>query len=444
MLLIVSDLMDQTYRNMRARQPPKSPCNMEEVSDRISNLPGHIIDRILSHLPIRDAVRMSVLSSKWRYKWATLPHLIFDKDCCPSSSEAQLVIKSKLVGIIDHVLLLHTGMIHKFKLSHKDLQAVPDIDRWILHISRSSVKEFILEIWKGQRYKIPSCLFSSKHLIHLELFNCLLSLPPSFKGFLNLKSLDLQHITLTQDAFENLIANCPLLERLTLMNFDGFGHLKIHAPNLQFFDIGGVYEDVTFEDTSLLSIISIGLYVNVHHEISATQRSTSNLVKFFIHLPRIRRLEVQGYFLKHLAVGNMPGKLPVACLELSYLSMRINFNDIKEWKAALCILRSSPNLVELEMLARPEEDNVVRAGLSFWAESNHFDCPLYQLRVVRIVDVVGLRPELDFIKFLLANSPMLEKLTVKPASNDGGLELLKELVRYKRASVQAEVIYVDP
>ena len=94
--------------------------------------------------------------------------------------------------------------------------------------------------------------------------------------------------------------------------------------------------------------------------------------------------------------------------------------------------------------ARPEEDNLVRPGLSFWAESNQFDCPFDQLRVVRIVDVVGLRPELDFIKFLLANSPTLEKLTVKPASNDGGLELLKELVRYRRASVQAEVIYVDP
>lgn len=436
--------MDQNYRNLRARQPPKSPCNMEEVSDRISNLPGHVIDRIMSYLSIRDAVRMSISSSKWRYKWATLPHLIFDKDCCPSSSEGQVVIKSKLVGIIDHVLLLHTGMIHKFKLSHKDLQAVPDIDRWILHISRSSIKEFILEIWKGQRYKIPSCLYSCKDLIHLELFNCLLGPPASFKGFLNLKSLDLQHITMTQHAFENLIASCPLLERLTLMNFDGFSDLRIHAPNLRFFDIGGVYGDVTFENTILLSIISIGLYVNVQNELSAMQSSASNLVKFFIHLPHIQRLEVQGYFLKHLALGNVPPRLPVACLDLSYLSMRINFTDIKEWRAALCLLRSSPNLVELEMLARPEENTIVKPGLSFWLDGIHSDCLFDKLRVVRVLDIVGIRPELDFMKFLLSNSSMLEKLTVKPASNDGGLELLKELVRYRRASVQAEVIYLDP
>ncbi|XP_010684380.2 F-box/FBD/LRR-repeat protein At1g13570 isoform X1 [Beta vulgaris subsp. vulgaris] len=432
------------HNMQRTRQPPKWPCSMQNDLDRLSNLPGHIIDRILSYLSIRDAVRTSIISSNWRYKWATLPNLIFDKDCCPSSSEDQVVSRSKLVNIIDHVFVLHFGIIHKFKLSHKDLQAVTDIDRWILRISRSSVEEFILEIWKGQRYKIPSSLYSCKHLIHLELFNCLLSLPPAFKGFQNLKSLDLQHITMTEDAFENLIAWCPLLERLTLMNFDSFSNLKIHAPNLQFFDIGGDFEDVTFEDTNLLSIISIGLYVNVGSEFSARQTSSSNMLKFFAYLPLIKRLEVQSYFLKYLALGNVPSELPVACLELNYLSMRINFNDIKENKAAFCLLKSSPNLSELEMLARPEEEFIAKSGSSFWEENNHIDCMFHQLRVVKIIDICGIKPELDFVKFLLANSSALEKLTVKPATLSGGLELLKELLRYRRASVQAEVIYLDP
>lgn len=428
---------------MRTRQPPKAPCNMQNDSDRLSNLPGHIIDRILSCLSIRDAVRTSILSSNWRYKWATLPNLIFDKDCCPSSSDDQVVAKNKLVNIIDHVFVLHFGIIHKFKLSHKDLQAVTDIDRWILRISRSSVEEFILEIWKGQRYKIPSSLYTCKHLVHLELFNCLLSLPPVFKGFLNLKSLDLQHITMTEDAFKNLIAWCPLLERLTLMNFDGFSHLKIHAPKLQFFDIGGDFEDVTFENTSLLSIVSIGLYMNVGTESSGRQNSTNNMLKFFACIPKIQRLEVQSFFLKYLALGNIPSSLPAACLELNYLSMRINFSDFKENKAAFCLIISSPNLSELEMLARPEE-SIAKTGSTFWEDKIHLDCMFDQLRVVRIIDIYGIRAELDFVKFLLAHSPVLERLTVKSASADGGgMDLLKELLRYRRASVQAEVIYLD-
>ncbi|XP_021718694.1 F-box/FBD/LRR-repeat protein At1g13570-like [Chenopodium quinoa] len=426
---------------MRRRLPPKALCNMQNQSDRLSNLPSHIVDGILSWLSIRDAVRTSILSSNWRYKWASLPNLIFDKDCCPSNDQA--IAKSKLINIIDQVLVLHTGIIQKFKLSHKDLQAVADIDRWILYVSRSPIEDFVLEIWKGQRYKMPSSLYSCEHLLHLELFNCLLNPPPVFKGFPNLRSLDLQHITMTEDAFKNLIAWCPSLERLTLMNFEGFFNLKINAPNLQFFDIGGNFEDVTFENTNMLSIISIGLYINVETEFNGRQNHPSNMLNFFACLPHIQRLEVQSYFLKYLAHGNVPSRLPVPCLDLYYLSIRINYYDIKENKAAFCLFKSSPNLSELEMLARYEEESIAKTGTTFWEEKLQADCVFHQLRVVRIIDICATKPELDFVKFLLANSPVLEKLTVKPNSADGGLELLKELVRYKRASVQAEVIYMD-
>ena len=271
--------------------------------DKISNLPGHVIDHILSNLSITEAVRTSVLSSKWRYKWATLPHLAFDNQCFPVSSQDHAIVKNKLVNIVDHVLLLHNGPIYKFKLSHRDLLGVTDIDRWILHLSRHPIKEFVLEIWKGQRYKMPSSLFSCHNLLHLELFNCLLKPPLTFKGFRSLKSLDLQHVTLAQDVFGSLISSCPLLERLTLMNFDGFTHLNIDAPNLQFFDIGGAFEDISFENTFRLTVISIGLYVNVGNEKRrAYANSSCNLLNFFAHLPYIRRLEVQSYFLKVIIV----------------------------------------------------------------------------------------------------------------------------------------------
>jgi hypothetical protein len=156
---------------------------MEMELDKISNLPGHVIDHILSNLSIREAVRTSVLSSKWRYKWATLPHLAFDNQCFSVSSQDHTIVKNKLVNIVDHVLLLHNGPIYKFKLSHRDVLGIPDIDRWILHLSRRSIKEFVLEIWKGQRYKMPSSLFSCHNLNHLELFNCLLKPPLAFEGF---------------------------------------------------------------------------------------------------------------------------------------------------------------------------------------------------------------------------------------------------------------------
>ncbi|GLT58082.1 hypothetical protein SLA2020_310040 [Shorea laevis] len=429
----------------KQRVLPKLPCKVEAELDKISSLPGHIIDNILSHLPIKDAVKTSVLSRKWRYRWATVPSLVFDTHCFSVSSQDPALIKNKLVSIIDHVLLLHNGPLQKFKLSHRDLLGIADIDRWILFISRSFIKEFILEIWKGQRYRPPSSLFNCQNLIHLELFNCLLKPPESFKGFRNLKSLDLQHITITQDVFENLISSCPLLERLTLMNFDGFMDLNIDAPNLQFFDVGGVFRDVSFKNTFSLALISIGLYVSINDvdDQRKAGENSSKLLRFFANLPHIRRLEIQSYFLKYLASGSIPSSLPEKSLDLNYLSIRINFSDLDETLAVLCLLRSSPNLQELEILARPEEQPSTGTFTNFWADN--LWCSLFtNLQVVKVVGISGLKTELDFINFILSNSPVLERMTVKPASLDGSWGLVKELLRFRRASIHAEIIYLDP
>ncbi|XP_047176166.1 F-box/FBD/LRR-repeat protein At1g13570-like [Vigna umbellata] len=424
------------------RAPPEFPCLTDMDPDRISYLPGHVIDQILSHLSIKEAVKTSVLSSKWRYKWATLPNLVFDNQFVSAAVQDHMIVKNKLLRTVDHVLLLHSGSINKFKLSHRDLLGVTDIDRWTLHVSRKAVKEFVLEIWKGQRYKIHSCLYCCQSLTHLELFNCWLKPPSTFKGFKNLKSLDLQHVTLAQDAFENLISNCPVLERLTLMNFDGFTHLNIDTPNLLFFDIGGKFEDISFENTFQLAVVSIGLYVNFETNQSRLRGGYSNLLKFFVNLPHLQRLEIQSYFLKYLAAGIVPINLPRPCIDLSYLSIRINLNDLKEISAALCLLRSSPNLQELEILARQEEKTLMITHNYCW-EDVFFSCPEMHMRNVKIDGISGIKPELDFISFLLLHCPVLERMTVIPVSNME-TELMKQLLRCRRASRQAEIIYLDP
>lgn len=141
--------------------------------DRLSNLPSDIAEKILSLLPIRDAVRTSVLSSNWRYKSAMLPHLVFDDECIPTDHYT-------FASIVDHVLMSHIGPIHMFKLAQEYL-LFRDIDRWILHLSRNSVKEFILEKPCGDYQPsclMPACMFACQDLIRLHLYKCSLQPPP--------------------------------------------------------------------------------------------------------------------------------------------------------------------------------------------------------------------------------------------------------------------------
>jgi hypothetical protein len=47
------------------------------MDSRLSSLPDDIIHKILSTVSMKDVVKTSVLSSRWRYIWTSMPYLNF-------------------------------------------------------------------------------------------------------------------------------------------------------------------------------------------------------------------------------------------------------------------------------------------------------------------------------------------------------------------------------
>lgn len=262
---------------------------MEMEVDRISKLPDNIVEDILSRLSTRDVVRTSLLSCKWRHRWTTIPSLMIgDNAKCPHTFDSA----EELAKIIDHFLLHHVGPIHKFKLYYdfgpKDnfikyyhlINA--DIDRWILRLSTSHVKELSLGLEATFRlYSGPSSMFSCENLTKLELHDCSLSPPETFKGFGNLKSLHLDYVNLTQDVLEILICNSPMLERAVLMVFLGHDFVKsvnVDNLNLRFFNSFGNAEVYICLAKPGQSYKPLGI---------------TWMPKFFNHLLHIRKLTLQ-------------------------------------------------------------------------------------------------------------------------------------------------------
>ncbi|CAJ2635383.1 unnamed protein product [Trifolium pratense] len=423
------------------------PDVIDAEPDRISCLPGHVIDQILSSLRIKEAVRTSILSSQWRNKWRTMPNLVFDKHCVSiAASQHPSIYNIEFLRIVDHVLLFHCGPIIEFEISDYDpshINVSPDIDRWILYVIERSIKELVLDVGLDEHYKIPSCLFSCQSLDCLQLFSCWLKPPTMFEGWRNLSGLNLHNVSITQDDLEKLISCCPLLEKLMLTDVDNITQLNIHAPNLKYFDILGKFEDINFHNTFQIDTIRVSLrsYLNFKNNQSRLHGCFSNLLKFFDHLPHIQSLRIHNYFLKYLVAGVVPVKLSTPCIYLDDLSLCINFNDLKEISAALCLLRSSPNLRKLEIFARVEEQTVVLTPTSYcWEDIFLRHAMPIQVRHMTIDGISGTKSELDFIKFLLLYSPVLEKMIVKPVGNVT-LELTRALVQFKRASGDVEVIW---
>lgn len=66
--------------------------------DLISNLPDSLISHILSFLPTKDAIRTSVLSKDWEWKWTS----IYNFDILHDNSEEQ---ESNFVNFVERILL---------------------------------------------------------------------------------------------------------------------------------------------------------------------------------------------------------------------------------------------------------------------------------------------------------------------------------------------------
>ncbi|KAL6012599.1 hypothetical protein ACLOJK_003088 [Asimina triloba] len=363
-------------------------CSKE---DRLSNLPPNVLDAILVLLPIRDAVRTSILSRTWRYRWTSISQLVFNKKCAPPPSCHPHVDCLQPADVVNRVLLCHKGPVHRFQCSQY-LPASPYIDMWIVFLSNHRIKEFILHCLGDDRYKVLSHLFTCQDLRHLELTNCIVQPPPTSCCLASLTTLVLRSIAITSVALENLLSTSKLLTDLTLIDFKGPIHLKILALNLKKVHISGPFQGLVL-DTPLLSSAEIYMGSAIEEEEEQTrEHSGCNLTEVLGPLLFIERLEVKVYF-----------------------------------------LQSDPVKEEAD-----DEEFVWEAR----------GCALNCLNSMEIVGIRGSKNELALLEFVLATAAVMTTMTIQFSKDvvvplEKQLKFLKSLIRSRRASSQATIICLD-
>uniref|UniRef100_A0ACD5TVJ3 Uncharacterized protein n=1 Tax=Avena sativa TaxID=4498 RepID=A0ACD5TVJ3_AVESA len=217
---------------------------------QIDHLPQEIVEMVVSFLPMKDAARTSVVSSKWRQGWANYPRLTFNSETmlgtrkgkvdCASEVE-QNKYKMKFIENVHAVMQQHQGFgvdefLLEFGLDEKD---APHIDNWVALAASMRMKRLVIDLSGLSRerkiapgkYALPLQLLDDigtiKHLRTLQLSN--LSLKPlgDFRGFVNLTMLELQLVDVAEGDLESLLCKCPALERLALNACGPFMSLRI-------------------------------------------------------------------------------------------------------------------------------------------------------------------------------------------------------------------------
>ncbi|XP_078164629.1 F-box/FBD/LRR-repeat protein At1g13570-like [Carex rostrata] len=410
--------------------------------DYITNLPMNIKEEVLMKLPIKEAVRTSLLSTKWKYAWMSVPNLVFIEDYAEST----------LIRLVDEVLSVHRGPILQFKLvsRHACNEA---IDRWMLILSKNGINNFHIQIqysigYPVENYMIPSSssFFSCLALEHVHIFLSTIHVPPSFLGFKFLRTLRLLQFNLTGIDVSKLISSCPLLEILELYCFDNYGHLVIRAPNLKWLSIEGDVVDISFE-TPKLHYAKIYLGVVNGSANLPSKNCRSNISRILGSLSVIEELHLYSLFITYLAKGPILEVLPIPFYRLTELY--INFHEIcKEGVAVLfCLFRSAPNLKVLSL----ELFDPSSLALRFWEakgiESNLFNC----LEIVNIILVEYCESTVEVAKFVLSTAPVLKKLVIreiKVIDDDDdddnimdGITLLNKLASFPKLSKMAKIVF---
>ncbi|EEF28641.1 putative F-box/LRR-repeat protein At5g54820 [Ricinus communis] len=230
-----------------------------EGIDYISNLLEVLILHILSFLPLKQWIVVSLLSRQWKYLWTKISILnlneieiisnIMKKDIfCPLCGDipssyrclhhSRYAARSKFVEFVDRMLLLHSGsVIDTMRLSF--LYDFHDgynqrIDTWVRYALASNVKELELNFSDAEHfqffdqkgltvrhpdpprpYELPCGSFAPKILKSFILTFCNFR-TSNFNVLSSLQKLHLKQLKVLDGSIEEIASKCPVLEDIIL------------------------------------------------------------------------------------------------------------------------------------------------------------------------------------------------------------------------------------
>ncbi|MCD9560891.1 hypothetical protein HAX54_019714 [Datura stramonium] len=380
--------------------------------DILSNLPDNLIDIILMHLPYKDAVRTSVLSRKWRCHWRRLTELTLDRSLWETEND-KLYATIKFRKIIYQILTLHEGPITKFTLDVDHLENYPEIDNFICFLSRNGIEQLVLRfrLWfqRDKMYNLPSSIFTCSQLRHLILHCCSIHHPSAFQGFDHLITLELCDVSISSELLKSLIYNCPLLEQLVLDNLEDLGTIEIDAPMLRSFEFTG--------NISYICLINVPRLVKVTLLGDDLQAEELDFADIFESCSALEHLSINFFRYRFFAEEGYeaPTRLPFNLNSVKHFYLPdILLVESYKLSYALCLIRSFPYLEYLEIQVHHGDDS--DTDDEYTEDSRELQClsdvTFNHLRDVKLVYFSGSTSEMQFIKLLLANSPVLERMLI--------------------------------
>ena len=214
--------------------------------DRISNLPDPILEFILSLVPLKSAIRTSILSKRWRNLWK---HRLSSTDALDFGEEfASSQSPIEFVTVVGRYLELYSNQrLGSLRILFCPFDMfLPNIEKWITLAAMKGVQQLDLDLSQGYRdprdgeftdgrkpFKLPSSLFHCDSLTHLNLSRCEFCTSLDFKRFGSLRMLYLSHVNINDYMLQSILIDCPILESLSMRNCRQLHSVDISGEDLR-------------------------------------------------------------------------------------------------------------------------------------------------------------------------------------------------------------------
>ncbi|KDP28875.1 hypothetical protein JCGZ_14646 [Jatropha curcas] len=255
----------------------------------------------------------------------------------------------------------------------------------------------------------------------------------------NIKVLDIYATKLKTLTIENL--------ELDDAGSDGLRQtvLKIFAPNLVSFSyIGPVARDYILQDP--VCIVNVYIHLVKGFEKGSLKGLGYLMCKLIGGFYNVQVMKLSIIFLELLFyILSEPVCFPAPFCNLKHLKIYAGA-DKRHLQVIVHLLKNSPNLKALHV-------DFVTSGWIHWKgkwqpEDEAVACLAYHLQTVEISNFEGHDNGLEFIKFLLKNGLVLEKVTViwsmKPEKPIEIIIKALTIMTFPRASQTVEIIFLEP
>ncbi|KAL6591370.1 hypothetical protein ACP70R_049873 [Stipagrostis hirtigluma subsp. patula] len=401
--------------------------------DLISLLPDCVLGEIVGRLPIRDAVRVPVLSSRWRRLWRGSPLNLDDR-------LLRGVGGVHILCLISHVLAIHPGPARRLRIGSVSVAGhSADYDHWLR--SRAVDGLQVLEIhpgapclaWRAAPPLPPAALRFARSLRALRIGSCVFpsGAAAATLRFPHLELLSFCGVSISETALHGLLAGCPALVTLVLDECFGFSRVRITSPTVRSLAVSAAHSmnpmpEVTMREVVVEDAPRLENLAPFRH-----QRSGESFELRVVSAPKLRFLgcvsmaisklelgttvfRVTDCRVKHVQNGNVQSEevrseMRAVRLGTTLPTLKsLALEDVDRTDVVCNFLRCFPSLEKLYVSAR---EGFKTAGS--YDKQNPIECLELHLRKIVLNGYEGERSDVRFAKLFVLHARVLKSMRIR-------------------------------